>query len=81
MSALDAVITICDCKERRLKRQVRYNCVGAHVHAWMLTSRCQICKLLSATDSAQKDSKFDVRGAVHHQSHGSSSFTAEPTEE
>eukprot|EP00965_Chrysotila_dentata_P064879 2150418-Pleurochrysis_carterae.AAC.1 len=34
-------------------------------------------KLLSARASAQKGSEFDVRGAVHHQSHGSSSPKAE----
>eukprot|EP00965_Chrysotila_dentata_P153056 5058134-Pleurochrysis_carterae.AAC.1 len=71
---------ICDCKERRLKRRVRYCFAGAHIHAWMFTSRCQICKLLSATASAQKDSTFNVRGAVCHQSHRSSSPTPEPAQ-
>eukprot|EP00965_Chrysotila_dentata_P101402 3347509-Pleurochrysis_carterae.AAC.1 len=52
---------ICDCKERRLKRRVR----------------CKMSKLLSATASARKDSTFDVRGAVCHQIHGSSSQIAE----
>eukprot|EP00965_Chrysotila_dentata_P186672 6163536-Pleurochrysis_carterae.AAC.1 len=64
-------------QRKRLKKRVRYNCAGAHVHVWMFTSRCQISKLLSATASAQKDSKLDVRGAVYYQSHGSSSTTAE----
>eukprot|EP00965_Chrysotila_dentata_P046896 1556733-Pleurochrysis_carterae.AAC.1 len=76
MSARDAVMDICDCNERRRKRRVRYNCARAQVHAWMFTSRCQLSKLLSARASAQKDSKLDVRGAVHHLSHGSSSPTA-----
>eukprot|EP00965_Chrysotila_dentata_P031647 1055193-Pleurochrysis_carterae.AAC.1 len=59
------------------KRRVRYNCAGAHVHAQMFTARCQLSKLFSAMASAQKVSKFDIRGAVHHESHGSSSPTAE----
>eukprot|EP00965_Chrysotila_dentata_P005315 174622-Pleurochrysis_carterae.AAC.1 len=57
MSALDAVMDIFDCKDRRLERRVRYKCAGAHVHAWMFTSRCQISKLLSARASAQKKLK------------------------
>eukprot|EP00965_Chrysotila_dentata_P074946 2476290-Pleurochrysis_carterae.AAC.1 len=80
MSALDAVMDICDCKERRLTKRVRYKCARAHVHAWMFTSRCQISKLLAAKASAQKDSRCDICGAVHHQSHGSSSPTTEPAE-
>eukprot|EP00965_Chrysotila_dentata_P127529 4217550-Pleurochrysis_carterae.AAC.1 len=67
---------ICDCKERRIKRRVRDNCARAHVHAWMFTARCELSKLLSARASAQKVTKFDVCGAVHHQSHASSSPTA-----
>eukprot|EP00965_Chrysotila_dentata_P171460 5658337-Pleurochrysis_carterae.AAC.1 len=63
MSALDAVIGICDCKDRRLKRRVRYNCAGAHLGP-----------------PRKKNSKFDVRGAVYHHSHRSSSPTAEPAE-
>eukprot|EP00965_Chrysotila_dentata_P068816 2274113-Pleurochrysis_carterae.AAC.1 len=67
MSALDALMDICDCKERCLKRRVLYNYAGAHVHAWMFTSRRHLSKLRSAEAYAQKVSKFDVRGAVHHQ--------------
>eukprot|EP00965_Chrysotila_dentata_P186673 6163537-Pleurochrysis_carterae.AAC.1 len=31
MSALDTVMDMCGCKEKRLKKRVRYNCAGAHV--------------------------------------------------
>eukprot|EP00965_Chrysotila_dentata_P168239 5555915-Pleurochrysis_carterae.AAC.1 len=58
MSALDAVMSICDCKERRLKRRVWYNCAGAHVHAWMFNSRCRMSKLLPARASAQEKLKI-----------------------
>eukprot|EP00965_Chrysotila_dentata_P066959 2216706-Pleurochrysis_carterae.AAC.1 len=77
MSALDEVMDICDCKERRIKRRERDDCARAHVHAWMFTARCRLSKLLSARASAQKDSKFDVCGVVHYQCHGSSSPKAE----
>eukprot|EP00965_Chrysotila_dentata_P106733 3525930-Pleurochrysis_carterae.AAC.2 len=70
MSALDAMMDICDCKERRLRRRVRYNCAGAHAHAWIFTSRCQGSKLLSARGFRAKRLKNDVCGAVEHQSHG-----------
>eukprot|EP00965_Chrysotila_dentata_P090913 3000286-Pleurochrysis_carterae.AAC.1 len=45
---------ICDCKDRRLKRRVRYKCAGAHEHAWMFTSRCQMSKRLSAAPPRKK---------------------------
>eukprot|EP00965_Chrysotila_dentata_P252718 6210837-Pleurochrysis_carterae.AAC.2 len=54
MSALDAMMDICVCRERSLRRRVRHNCAGAHVHAWMLTFRCQSSKLFLARASEQK---------------------------
>eukprot|EP00965_Chrysotila_dentata_P254870 6212021-Pleurochrysis_carterae.AAC.2 len=61
MSALNAVMDICDYKEKQLHLST---CLCVNVYFKVSN------ELLSATASAQKDSKLDVRGAVHHQSNG-----------